>query len=342
MFNLKKKERRICSLDSLYTLFLYFLICGVNEDDIFFVSYRIPKHIRNKINHYLIPHIDYENYDNSTTLNKIKKRIINISKRIYGILKIRCVLYLKTRNYKVKAYGPGHLYYSFPIYEYEESYLLEDGLGNYVFEIKEPEYNNTLRSKILHFFGAYSGSGSHKNIKKVYLTQDNVPDIIKNKTEVIDIKNLWDMKTDDEKNKILEIYDIKEVINNLNDNLVLLLTQCISEDQYLTLDEEIELYRHLIEKQETNNVIIKIHPREKKDYAKYFPNIKIINKPFPLEIFKCLDIKIDKIVTVSSTAALNFVNYCEIEIYDKKTSSEQLNNYITIINKMIAQKKQNK
>ena len=341
---MKKNERRICVVDSLYCLFLYFLICGISDNDIFVASERIPLHIRKKLNAIYFPQCDY-NFENLSFLQKIRKVISNISKRLYGTLKLRCLIYIKTRNFKVKVYGQGHLDYSFPLYEFEDTYLLEDGLTNYVYELKEPTYDeNTLRIKILNFFGYYvlddsnACLGPHKKIKKVYLTKDNVPDIIKNKTEVINMQKLWEIKSKSEKNRILDIYDIKEIINNLNDkNLILLLTQCISEDGLIPLEEEINIYQHLIEKYDFDKIIIKPHPREKKDYALFFPEIIIIDKPFPLELLKCVGLKIDKILTVSSNAASSFVNECEIESYDRKTSSKKLNEQIIAFNEIIKQ-----
>lgn len=50
----------------------------------------------------------------------------------------------------------------------------------------------------------------------------------------------------------------------------------------------------------------------------FFPNLTIIDKPFHLEILRCLGIKLIKLS--QSAAALNFMDYCEIELYDGKTS----------------------
>lgn len=339
---MKKKERRICVVDSLYCLFLYFLICGINETDIFVASERVPLHIRKKLNAIYFPQTDH-NFENLSSLSKIKKTLINKSKRIFGTLKLRFLLYFKTRDYHVKAYGQGHLDYSFPIYEYEDGFLLEDGLTNYVYDLKEPSYNeDTLRIKILYFFGCYvlddsnACLGPHKKIKKVYLTKKDVPDIIKNKTEVIDMKKLWEIKPESEKNKILDIYDIKEIINLLTGkNIILLITQCLSEDGIIPFDEEITIYNRLIKKYKSDKIIIKPHPREKKDYTLIFPKSVIIDKPFPLELLKCVGVKIEKILTVSSNAASSFVNECEIESYNGETSSKKLNKQITSFNEMI-------
>ena len=68
--------------------------------------------------------------------------------------------------------------------------------------LKQPKYNNSLKQRILYFFGniytdLHESFGTHKHIKKIYLTKNNVPEVLKHKTEIIDIKKLWDKKSYD-------------------------------------------------------------------------------------------------------------------------------------------------
>lgn len=332
---MNKKEKRIIVIDTVYSLFLYYLICGYKETDIIIVSGGIPKSIKKKFKHVSFPHMGPVNYSTLKTFAKIKTKINRIIKRSYGIIKLRLTLFIKTRNFNISVYGLGHTYFSFPLYEYENSYLIEDGLANYM-ELTTPNYNLTRLEKFFGFYvGWEDGFGTHKNIKKIYLTKKEIPKIIKDKTEVIDLQKLWNEKTETEKNHILELFNIKEAINNINDNTILLLTQCISEDNILPFDEEINIYNYLIKKQKDKNIVIKTHPREKKDYHLIFPELTVIDQPFPLEIFKVIDVNIKKIITVSSTAALNFKETCEIEFYDKKTSSDELNNMIDAFKKQL-------
>ena len=128
--------------------------------------------------------------------------------------------------------------------------------------------------------------------------------------------------------KYLNLFNLNN-INKFGDNLILLLTEPFSEYDLLPFDEEMDIYKRIIDKYP--NIIIKSHPREKKDYSKLFPDIKIIDVPFPVELLKYIGIKIDMIITVCSTAALNLKNDAEIVIYDKKTSSEHINNAIDVL-----------
>lgn len=323
---------RIGVFDTVYSLFLYLLKFGVKSNDIFILSSGVPTDVRKNINHIYFPDIKLV-HNKDSYFNWFYKNFINAIKQVYGILKLRCILFFKTHSKDVQVYGQGHLTFSYPLYEFENSYIIEDGLGNYL-DLKEPTKINPILNKIANFFGIYvfnmkEGFGTHENIKKVYLTKNNVPLEIKDKVEVMDMDNLWDLKSNDEKKEILKIFNL-ENIDEFGDNLVLLLTEPFSEHDLLPFDEEISIYKMFIDKYP--NLIIKSHPREKKDYSKLFPGVEIINVPFPVELLKYMGIKIDKIVTICSTAALNFADDCEIEIYDKKTSSEHINNAINVLN----------
>lgn len=322
---------KICTFDTVYSLFLYFLKFGYNPDDILILSNGVPKQVRNNLNHIYFPDIKLL-HDRSSPIKWLYKNIINVIKQVYGVLKLRIILFFKTRGKDVEVYGQGHLTFSYPLYEFENSYIIEDGLGNYL-DLKQPTKINPILNKIANFFGIYvfnlkEGFGTHKNIKKVYLTKNNVPFEIKDKAEVMDMDSLWDLKSDDEKNKILKLFNL-ENSNQWENHLVLLLTEPFSEHDLLPFDEEISIYREFIDKYP--NIIIKTHPREKKDYLKLFPDVEVIDVPFPVELLKYIGVNIDKIVTICSTAALNLSKDCEIEIYDKKTSSEHINNSIDVL-----------
>ena len=336
MFDLTK-NRRICVVDTVYTLLLYYLICGINEDDIFIMSGGIPKEIRKNVKHIYFPHFKNDDIPNSNLILIIFKRLQIIAKRTYGILKLRIMLFFKTRNCNVEVYGQGHLNFSFPLYEYENSYIIEDGLGNYM-DLTEPDYS---QSKLLRFFGFYTnelyeGFGTHKNIKKVYLTKNEVPEIIKNKVEIINMQKIWHGLSENEKNEILEIFNINLGEIRFNDETVLILTEPFTEAHYTTLEEELSIYNHLIEKFKDKEVIIKPHPRDPKNYYEIFPDTKIIDKYFPIELLGLIGIEPSIACSIVSTALLN-LKKSKIYVYNGELENEILitarNDLITLIKK---------
>ena len=323
---------RICIVDTVYSLFLYFLKFGYNPNDILILSGGVPKSVRDNLNHIYFPDIKLL-HDKSSIIKWVYKNALNAIKQVYGILKLRVLLFFKTYGKEVSVYGQGHLTFSYPLYEFENSYIIEDGLGNYL-NLKQPTKINPILNKIANFFGIYvfnlnEGFGTHENIKKVYLTKTDVPFEIKDKVEVMDMDELWDSKSSTEKNKILEIFNLENINQDFDQNMTLLLTEPFSEHGLLPFEEEINIYQEFIEKYP--NIVIKTHPREQKDYSKLFFGVKVINVPFPVELLKYVGIKIDKIVTICSTAALNLKDDVEIELYEKDTSSEHINNAINVL-----------
>jgi len=336
MGNDNTKNVRIGVFDTVYSLFLYFLKFGYDSNDILILSSGVPKDVRKNIPHIYFPEIKLV-HNKKSLFKWCYKNLFNAIKQVYGILKLRLILFFKTNGKKVSVYGQGHLTFSYPLYEYDDTNIIEDGLGNYV-NLKKPTKINSFLNKFANFFGIYvfkmnEGFGTHENIKKVYLTKNQIPLEIKNKAQIIHMDELWNMKSSQEKDMILKIFNLEKITQYFNQNLVLLLTEPLSEQDLLPFEEEIAIYEECIKK--FPNIIIKTHPREEKNYSKIFPTVKVLNSPFPVELLKYVGVNIDKIVTVCSTAALNFQNDAEIIIYDKKTSSEYINNLIKILNEKI-------
>ena len=130
---------------------------------------------------------------------------------------------------------------------------------------------------------------------------------------------------EDNKNKILKIFNADEIMKlNIQKTDILLLTEPFTEGFELTIEEEIEIYKKMISKYDYNRIVIKPHPRETKDYSEYFPDIRVITTKFPLELFDLMGIEFQKILTIHSSAALNFKDV-EVEFYDGELNNEEVN-----------------
>ena len=112
--------------------------------------------------------------------------------------------------------------------------------------------------------------------------------------------------------------------NNSNKETVLFITEPLSEDDLITLDEELEIYKELIEKFNDKRIIIKPHPRETKNYLELFPNVEVLEDSFPIELLELIGFTPDIVCSVCSTALLNF-NHSEIYMYTGEINSEKIN-----------------
>ena len=319
--------KRICVVDSPFTLYYYFLLFGVNDEDLFITSYNIPKHVRSNLNHIYFPITRIYPYD---SLKHVLIDLLLFIRIAFEILILRIKLHSITKGHEIKALGHGHLLFSFPLYEYPNSALIEDGIGNYAELPEYKEFSPIPQFIFNKFFGKYirkpmDGFGTHPNIKEIYLSKkQGFSESIKDKVIVNELDTLVNSINPDQKNKILKMFNVHEIANNIKETDILLLTEPFTESFELTLEEELEIYNDIISKHNPKDIIIKPHPRETKDYKKYFPNIRIITTPFPLEIFNLIDVKFKKIITIHSSAALNFKDV-EVEFYEGEINNEQVN-----------------
>lgn len=233
--------------------------------------------------------------------NELPKKLKNIycikkQKNILKILISRIINYILLNNLKKKwkfnskseIYGAAHISGANYFLNSYFFYLLEDGTYDYSEKVIRKNINN-------------------KNIKKIYLT--GIAPILKEipkKVEIINLKQLWNNKTKNEQQEILEIFSFnKEIIEDLKERNIILYTQPLSEDRIISEKEKIELYSKIISNYPREKLLLKIHPREKTNYKEIFKEILILEQNFPAELFELLEIKFEKGVTLFSTAVLN-------------------------------------
>lgn len=146
---------------------------------------------------------------------------------------------------------------------------------------------------------------------------------LKHKLIIIDIKECWKKKSDTERKLILSLFNInKNELDLINEKYNLLLTQPLNEDNNASEKDKINGYLQLIKEYnfDEKSLIIKPHPREKTDYKKHFPNATVIDKDFPSEIMVLLNIKVNNVITLFSTAASLFNENSNNIIYARAPS----------------------
>ena len=335
------KKRRVCLTKSSYNLFLYYLINGLNDNDIIICTHLVPEEVKNNINHIDLPFVTFIDGPKMAPTNTIKgifENIIGYCRYFYGYLKLRILLFFKCFNKDVEVWGQPHTPFSYIFYTYKNANMIEHGLTNYQLEPIEPHKINPFLDLILHICGIYfldirETLGTHENIKKIYLTRPSPFESVKDKVVIFNLHQLWNEKSPEEKEKILKIFNVDtDIIKNIDENYKLLLTQTFSEDNLLPYEEEISIYYNLVGN--TEKLIVKPHPNEKKDHSKIFPSAIIINKEFPIELMELIGINVKDVYSINSTSLLNFKN-ANIHIFEGKTSSKYVNDSIIQLSDMI-------
>lgn len=294
------KREKILIENSVYSVFLYMLIVENWEESIFILDQSVHKLFAKHKN------LNLFFYNDLPVRKKIYKFYLEKIKLILFLLKNKVLF-----NKNIKVYGDDLMVRYFFIKR--EFFLIEDGTWSYKKQKKLPFYKSLIR--IENPF--YIPSGEDLNVKKYYLTGlAPIPERIKDKVEIINLKKLWKLKTKENKKKILNIFDLPlEKLEILKKRSEILFTQPLSEDGTLSEKEKIELYKQIIEKYDKTKLVIKKHPREKTDYKKYFEEVEVLEQIFPAELLEILEIKFEKAITIFSTAALTVDKNIKIDFY---------------------------
>ena len=298
-------------VDTLYSLFLALLLCD-EEETIFFLGNHIDINIvrKLKIKFYLNEWFDL----------KICNKLLN---------KIRILMILRAKKIDI-LYFQDHIIYSQLFMKYFKGriYLLEDGIKNYKLETpsrsltKYGKIKEKIKSIVYRLQKRQRIMGLSDRVEKIILTGlDKVPDIIKEKTSIVNIEKLWEELSEQRKERIKEIFNIDvekfKIIEQEGKNIILF-TQPLSEDGILDEHEKIEIYSKIIKNYDITKLVIKIHPREKTDYRKYFKDVVVMDEKIPMELLRIMGIEFKEYVTIFSTAALTSNKNIKINWYGTK------------------------
>ena len=159
--------------------------------------------------------------------------------------------------------------------------------------------------------------GRNEYVKNIFLRgSGKIPEDIKNKVKIVDLKELWSQLDFSSQNKILDVFGLDvEKLKIIEAKNTILFTQPFSEDKVISEDEKVDLYKKIIKNYDKRSLVIKPHPREKTEYNKIFEDIMILENSFPAELLLLSKFKFEKVVTISSTAVSVFFNKSEIDFY---------------------------
>lgn len=184
--------------------------------------------------------------------------------------------------------------------------LIEDGIIDYSVDRNLP---NTWKSRVQRLlFGAIyrHDIGRNNQCKHIVLTQPFSNPKLKEKAKHYDLQKLWQESSETKRELILRKFNITPSdLEMMSKKTVILLTQPLSEDNIMSEEEKIQLYRDLVAPYGEANVLIKPHPREKTDYSKALQKSMCFDKIVPFQLFSLIGLKFDTVVTICSTAALS-------------------------------------
>ena len=310
------KYTKVMLSESLYSIALYIYINKNNvRDTLFLLGDNINYNaVKEKLNNYIIYDKKLAYPKNSIDLFFLKNRIFTGNYRSISLF----------INGEYDFYGSDHVSLSPLLFSYN-LFLIEDGLSNYtVYRCKR---NIKYYIKKILGIPVYE-KGYDPKTKKIYLTQIcKIPQELNGKYEIIDrnhfLNSLGFLLGGVFFTEISDFGDVQ-----------LLITQPLSEDNFMTEIEKIIIYKSMINQK--LRLVIKAHPREKTEYKKYFPNAIIIESQVLAESLFISD-SIKEVKTIFSSAVINYPFHRKVKVYIKGTkfNDSLLNNFGCIDEKFI-------
>lgn len=298
-----------------YQLLLFFLL-KQSEDKVIFI---LPKYLLN-----IAKILRLKKYD-VKIIEKEKPKLKEIISFILYYKYIKKMTKELSISKETILYGDSIINFILP----DENILcrLEDGTGNYI--TKNFESFSTIKQKTYYYIDAIifymffrkkllrDGEKNLKRVNKYYATEMAPMDLeFEEKIERINLKKLWNNKTKEEKEEILDIFNVnKRILEEIKEKKIILFTQPLSEDGVIEEEEKIKLYEKILKKYNKEEVVIKIHPREKTKYEMIFKECLVIKEAFPSEILSFIGFEPKKAVTIFSGAVFGIDKNVEIDFY---------------------------
>lgn len=324
------KIKKIVFLESAYSLLLYIMLNSNFEKDSIFVYHgkSINEVFENsKINLETI-YIPREEYIKKTKIKNIfKRKIEKVKYKNYLRNKLLMLIKEKTEGYKIEYFGNDNEVEPKLLWNYIDQFtVIEDGWANYRIDHFE-EYQKKLKNKFRRKKDLKKGLSP--KVEKIILSGlTEIPDIIKEKAEVINFKKLWEQKTEEEKEKIYNFFGLeKKDIECIRGKKVIFLSQPLEEDESLTRKETIEVYKKIFKNYNEEDILFKLHPRGIYTYKNEFPKMEVFRSRIPFQIFEYMGIEFDTVATIYSTAIWNIKNAKKIDFYGTKIHPKLLKQF---------------
>lgn len=268
----------------------------------------------------VIPEIEVVLVDNKISRNKI---ISNVKNKIFFykyLTKYYCWFLDKydftLKDTNINIFNDTEYFSRFLLKRYKHFILWEDGVWMH------PIIQKDLKYYLKHYlFQIPKKFGTSSSIKRI-MVQDisRLPKDIRYKGLIYDLKKMSNNLDIVSKEKIQEVFLNGFGIDNFvnNKKKMIILTQPISEENYVSEIQKVEIYIKLIQKYNSNNeheVYIKNHPRDLTDYTKYYEKAIIIPHNIPFEIFSLNSIiSFDLGITLWSSSIYN-VSFIKEKIF---------------------------
>ena len=137
------------------------------------------------------------------------------------------------------------------------------------------------------------------------------------KVILLNLKQAWNNKTESERNIILNLYGLKiSELEMMKSKKIVVFTQPFVPE--MSIEENQEYMARLINKYPHDDVVIKVHPRDRIGYKKLFPDVMVCNLRAPAQLLDILGVHFEIAATYNSAAVYDLSYDARIDWYAKE------------------------
>lgn len=192
------------------------------------------------------------------------------------------------------------------VLKYPDNYsrIIEDGTRNYF--LKTSRFKLFKRKYLLQ---TYIGDGFDDAVKEIQVQRpEQLDPRVRQKGTLLPFKEMQDKLSPEDNLKVLNVFMKGHSLMTDNRKKLLVITQPLSEDNFISEEYKISLYREMIDEYGAHyQVYLKPHPRELTNYKQQLDREFIeVPRAFPLEMLDLMKtITFDKGVTLFSSSLNN-------------------------------------
>lgn len=296
--------QKVCMTGSTYALLQYLLLFDtetVTAHTFYFLGYAVSPSIAS---HLPARHI---------SLRQTSSRIA--PQRWVGKIMLKLGRNLRhpfLRNAEIYAFDQGFVS---PLIGRRDYSLLSDGPRCMSLNMQETsaEYQRQLQKRASLpgrleqlLFGpvATHPYGNNPQCRQFFMTEENESPVFGSRpVHVRSLQTLWDEAAEEKRELIRKVFDIDDAdIATLNSRKVIFLTQPLTLDCGLTEEEYLGILRKIFSHYDHSQLLLKLHPRDRFDYQRHFPQVAVYGKNVNMQLLVLLGTRVERAATVCSSA----------------------------------------
>lgn len=305
----------VCISPSLYALLQYLLIFDdvtVMNRTAYFLGYAVPRDVSC---HLPAVHVKTPQAGTGSSIIRWKDKFMA---RWYSRFR-----YPFLRDAQIFALDLG---FAGPFIAKRHYSLLSDGPGCMTqnMQFSSAEYRRQVRNSqslsgrmecLLFGTVATHTFGNNPQCDRFYMTEENQSPVFGERPVIVQsLQSLWSGASEKKKVFVREVFNVDDDdIALLSSRRIMFLSQPLIQDCGLSEDEYLNLLRRVFSYYELSQVLLKLHPRDRFNYGRYFPDVCVYGKSVNMQLLVLLGTKVERAVTICSSSVNAFPESVEVD-----------------------------